>query len=138
MEAAVVWDHGLSFTGTADSRFEVALGGAREAGGDEDGFRPMELMLVSLAGCTAMDVVLILKKQRQEVTGFEVKVHADRAAEHPKVFTEVEIEYIVRGRDIKEAGLQRAIELSETRYCSVQAMLAKTASIRHTYRIVAE
>lgn len=138
MEASVVWDHGLSFTGTAGSGFEVALGGAREAGGDEDGFRPLELMLISLAGCTAMDVILILKKQRQAVTGLEVKVHAERAAEHLKVFTAIEVEYIVRGRDIKEAGLEKAIELSETRYCSAQAMLAKVVPIRHKYRIIDE
>ena len=85
-----------------------------------------------------MDVILILKKQRQEVTGLEVKVQAERAAEHPKIFTAVELEYIVRGRDIKEAGLERAIELSETRYCSAQAMLAKVVPIRHKYRIIAE
>jgi putative redox protein len=138
MEASVVWDEGLSFTGAAESGFEVALGASREAGGDEDGFRPLELMLISLAGCTAMDVILILKKQRQAVTGLEVKVHAERAAEHPKVFTAIEVEYIVRGRDIKEAGLEKAIELSETRYCSAQAMLAKVVPIRHKYRIIAE
>ncbi len=85
MDAKVIWHQGLSFTGTSDSGFNVPLGADPESGGNNDGFRPMELMAVSLAGCTAMDVVSILRKKQQNVTAFEVKVHADRAADHPKV-----------------------------------------------------
>jgi putative redox protein len=84
MEAKVNWKGRLSFTGTADTGFTLPLGANPKVGGDNDGFRPMELMALSLAGCTAMDVISILTKKRQEVTGFEVQVHADRAEEHPK------------------------------------------------------
>ena len=138
MEARVIWDHGLSFSGTADSGFTVPLGAERAVGGEDDGFRPMELIAIGLAGCTAMDVISILQKKRQQVTGFEVHVHAERATEHPKVFTTILIEYVVRGRHIDPAAVERAIELSETKYCSAQAMLAKAATIRHTYRILEE
>jgi putative redox protein len=138
MEARVIWDHGLSFSGTADSGFTVPLGAERAVGGEDDGFRPMELIAIGLAGCTAMDVISILQKKRQQVTGFEVHVHAERATEHPRVFTNIVIEYVVRGRHIDPAAVERAIELSETKYCSAQAMLAKAATIRHTYRILEE
>ena len=87
MQASVVWDHGMTFTGTADSGFEIPLGAHPSVGGENDGFRPLELMLVSLAGCTAMDVISILKKKRQDVTAFTVTVDADRGQAHPKVFT---------------------------------------------------
>lgn len=138
MEATVTWDHGLTFSGTADSSFTVALGGDPSAGGEADGFRPMELIAIGLAGCTAMDVLSILKKKRQEVTGFEVKVHAERATEHPKVFTNIVIEYIVQGRQIDPAAVERAIALSETKYCPAQAMLAQVAPVRHEYRFIEE
>jgi putative redox protein len=138
MDATVVWDHGLTFAGTADSGFSVALGADPAVGGENDGFRPMELIAVGLAGCTAMDVVSILTKKRQDLTGFEVKVHAETASEHPKVFTNIVIEYIVRGRQIDPAAVERSIELSETKYCPAQGMLARVTPIRHVYRIVDE
>jgi putative redox protein len=136
MDAIVTWDHGLTFVGTADSGFAVRLGADPAVGGENDGFRPMELIALGLAGCTAMDVVSILKKKRQELTGFEVEVHAETAPEHPKVFTSIVIEYVVRGRRIDPAAVERAIELSETKYCPAQGMLARVAPIRHAYRIV--
>jgi putative redox protein len=129
MNAKVTWKRGLSFEGTADSGFTIPLGTSSDLGGDDDGFRPLELMAISLAGCTAMDVISILAKKRQDVTGFEVKVHADRAAEHPKVFTKVLIEYVVSGKNIDQAAVERAVELSETKYCSALAMLKKAVPI---------
>jgi putative redox protein len=102
MNAKVVWSDGLTFTGTADTGFAVPLGADPEVGGANDGFRPMELMALSLAGCTAMDVISILRKKRQEVTAFEVKVQARRAEEHPKVFTTAVIEYELTGLGIEE------------------------------------
>lgn len=138
MEASVTWDHGLSLTGTAGSGFTLPLGGSKDGGGDDDGFRPLELLLVGLAGCTAMDVISILQKKRQDVTGFQVKAHASRAAEHPRVFTEILLEYVVRGRRIDPEAVDRAIELSATKYCSASAMLARAANIRHEVRIVEE
>lgn len=138
MDASVTWDHGMTFAGTADTGFKVPLGAEPEVGGENDGFKPIELMLVSLAGCTAMDAISILRKKRQDVTGFEVKVHAERASEHPKVFTDIVIEYLVRGRGIDPTAVERAIELSEGKYCPAQAMLVKAVPIRHTYQIIEE
>ncbi len=137
MQASVTWDHGLSFSGTAETGFSVPLGAEESVGGDEDGFRPLELMLVSLAGCTAMDVISILSKKRQEVTGFDVRVDAERAETHPRVFTAITVTYTVRGRNIDPAAVARAIELSETRYCPAQAMLGASVPIRHTVEIEA-
>ena len=138
MNASVNWDHGLTFEGTANSGFRVELGAAPVVGGDDDGFRPMELMLVSLAGCTGMDVISILQKKRQDITGFSVEVQGERADEHPKVFTKIAIAYALRGRNIDPAAVERAIELSHTKYCPAQAMLSQVAEISHTYTIVAE
>ena len=138
MEASVVWEHELTFTGAAESGLQVPLSASPEPGHEREGFSPMELVLVGLAGCTGMDVISILRKQRQDVAGFEVKVQAERAAEHPRVFTHIEVEYVVRGRAIRETALQKAIVLSETKYCSALAMLGKAVPIRHHYRIVAE
>jgi len=128
----------MSFTGTADSGFSVPLGTEPALGGDNDGFRPMELMAISLAGCTAMDVISILQKKRQGITGFEVKVNATRAAEHPRVFTALEIHYIFRGRGIEVAAVERAIDLSKTKYCPAQAMMSQVAPITIRYEIVEE
>ena len=104
-------------------------------GGDNDGFRPLELLLVGLAGCTAMDVISILRKKRQEVTDFEVTAEADRADEHPKVYTHIRLIYHVTGKNISEAAVQRAIELSETRYCPAHAMLSHSVTIECSYSI---
>ena len=124
MDAKVVWHKGLSFTGTADgSGFSLPLGADPAVGGAGDGFRPLELFLVGLAGCTGMDVASILAKKRLDVRAFEVRVHAERAAEHPKVFTDVTLEYLVTGRDIDPAAVERAVQLSEETYCAAQAML---------------
>lgn len=135
MEAQVTWKNRMSFTGTSDSGFSVDLGTEPEVGGDNDGFRPLELMAISLAGCTAMDVISILNKKRQQVSAFDVKVNAERAAEHPRVFTKAVITYTVVGTSIEEAAVRRAIELSARRYCPAQAMLAKVFPIMLRYRI---
>ena len=135
MDAKVLWHDGLTFTGTADTGFEIALGADPKVGGANDGFRPMELMAVSLAGCTAMDVISILKKKRQEVTGFEVRVRAERADQHPQVLTSALIEYEVTGHGIDEAAVRRAIELSAERYCPAQAMLSKIMPMKLDYLI---
>ncbi len=136
MNASVTWDHGLTFTGTADSGFTVNLGGDPAVGGDDDGFRPMELILTGLVGCTAMDVISILRKKREDVTGFRVTAQAEQADKHPHVFTKIHIHYIVEGRQVKPASVERSIELSETRYCPAQAMLAQSVAITSSYEIV--
>ena len=135
MESKVTWHGGLSFTGTADSGFEVRLGADPQVGGADDGFRPLELLAVGLAGCTAMDVASILRKKQQAVTGFEVHVHADQADEHPHVFTRAVIRYILTGHAIEESALLRAIELSATKYCPAQAMLGRVVPMELVYEI---
>ena len=138
MQASVLWSKGMTFTGTADSGFTVPLGTDPAVGGDNDGFRPMELLVIGLAGCTAMDVISILRKKRADVTGFEVKVNTERANEHPKVVTAFAIHYIVRGRGIDPRAVERALELSQTPYCPAQAMLSKSAPITLSYEIIEE
>lgn len=135
MNASAHWEGDLSFTGTADTGFTVPLGAKAGVGGADDGFRPIELMAVSLAGCTAMDVISILRKKRQDVTGFDVRVQAERADEHPRVLTSAVILYEVRGRGIKEAAVRRAIELSALGYCPAQAMLSQVMPMRLEYAI---
>ena len=135
MEVKVVWHKRLTFTGSADTGFQLPLGTMPEVGGDNDGFQPMELIAIGLAGCTAMDVMSIMLKKRQVVTAFEVQVHAKRAPEHPKVFTQATIEYIFSGHAIDEAAVVRSIELSAIRYCPAQAMFNKVFPIELVYSI---
>ena len=135
MEAKVIWHKGLSFTGTADTGYLVPIGANPRVGGDDDGFRPMELIATGLAGCTAMDTVSILQKKRQEVTEFEVKVDAQRAEEHPRVFTHIKIEYQITGHGVDEGAVLRAIQLSAKRYCPAQGMLSQIVPIDLEYKI---
>lgn len=135
MQVEVSWKGRLSFDGKAESGFTVPLGSTPDVGGDNDGFRPMELMALSLAGCTAMDVISILSKKRQAVSDFRVAVKTERADEHPKAFTHATIEYHVSGQGVQEDALVRAIELSATRYCPAQAMLKQVFPIDLVYFI---
>jgi putative redox protein len=129
MDAKVIWKERMSFIGSAESGFSIPLGTSPDVGGDNDGFRPMELLAVGLAGCTAMDVISIMQKKKQEVTSFEVQVHADLAADHPHVFTRIVIEYILGGRNIERVAAERAVQLSAEKYCPAQAMFSKIAPI---------
>ena len=129
MEAKVTWQKKMSFVGTGKFGLTVPIDTSIENGGDSSGFSPMELLLVGLAGCTAMDVISILEKKRQKVSRFEVRVNGERASEHPKVFTNIVVEYIVGGESIDRAAVDRAVELSETKYCSAMAIISKTAKI---------
>lgn len=135
MDAKLTWHGRLTFDGFSDSGFPIKLGADPEVGGDNDGARPMELIALGIAGCTAMDVISILLKKRQDITAFEVRLHADRAGEHPKVFTHVTIEYLIEGRNVDPAAVERAMELSETKYCPAQAMLKPVLPIDLTYKI---
>jgi len=135
MQAKVTWQENMAFTGTADSGFNIQLDAKKEVGGEGKGFIPMELMAVSLAGCTAMDVISILRKKRQDVTDFEVRVDAPRADEHPKVFTRATIDYLVTGHGVDEKAVLRAIELTAESYCPAQAMLGKVIPIDLRYKI---
>lgn len=119
MKAKVVWKEKLKFTGVADSGYAVNLDTKVESGGDDSGVRPTELVAIAVGGCTAMDVISILQKKRQDVTGLEVNVYADRAVDHPRKFTAMTVEYVVTGRNIDPAAVDRAVQLSEEKYCSV-------------------
>ena len=135
MEARVIWDHkGMQFDGCADSGSRVHLASALDEG--QAGFRPMELLGIGLAGCTAMDVISILMKKQQNVLDFEVIVHTTNAEEHPKVWNWVQIEYIVTGRNIDPHAVERAMELSSQKYCPAQNMISKAVNIELVYRIV--
>ena len=127
MNAQVVWKSGMSFDGSADSGFTVPLGAHPSVGGQDDGFRPMELIAIGLAGCTAMDVISILSKKKQVVKTFEVQVQAQRAEDHPKVFTRLTIEYILSGSNLSREAVERAVQLSAEKYCPAQAMFKQIA-----------
>ena len=136
-KAKVVWKGKMSFDGSSANGFSLPIGTSTESGGDNDGFRPMELLLIGMAGCTAMDVISILEKKRQDVTGFEVRVvEAERAAEHPKVYTHIVLEYVVTGKNVDRAAVERAVELSSTKYCSAEAMLGKVAKIENKITVL--
>jgi putative redox protein len=135
IQTKVTWQEGMHFSGTADSGFNIQLDAKQEVGGAGKGFLPMELMALSMAGCTAMDVISILRKKRQDVTDFEVRVDAPRAEEHPKVFTRATIEYLVTGHGVDEKAVVRAIELTAQSYCPAQAMLGKVMPIDLHYQI---
>ena len=135
MKAKVTLNEGMQFVGSAESGHAVLLDAAPEVGGTDTALRPMELILVSLGGCTGMDVVSILRKMRVEWERFEIQVVAERAPEHPKVFTKIHLIYRIWGDDIPEDKLKKAIDLSQERYCPVTAMLNKIAEITYRYEI---
>ncbi len=135
MDVRVSWQGRLTFIGTGEFGYSVPLGTDLSLGGDSDGFRPMELILTGLAGCSAMDVISILSKKRQDITDFEVQVHGERADDHPRVFTTAAITYLITGHGVDEASVVRAIELSATRYCPAQAMFSRLIPISLDYRI---
>jgi putative redox protein len=131
------FDGGMRFTAESGSGHQLVMDTADEKeGGQNSGFSPMELPLVALIGCVGMDVVSILRKQRQDVTGYDLAVRGERAEEHPQVFTRITVEHTITGRDLKRPAVERALELSRTRYCSVSAMLGKTADITHILNLV--
>lgn len=136
MDVKVTWDHGLSFNGENEEGFRLPIGTDVSVGGENDGFRPMQLLLLGVGGCTGLDVISILKKKQQDVTGLEIKVHGDRVMDHPRIFNHIEVEYIITGHNVDRAAVQRAVELSETKYCSAQAMLSKAAQITHKITIL--
>ncbi len=138
MDASAKLEQRMRFAGTADTGFEVVMDSGLSVGGDNTAPRPMELILIGLCGCTAMDVISILRKKRASVSGLEVKAHAERAASHPKIFTDIHLEYIVTGNNVNPKAVERAIELSATTYCPAQAMLALAANMTTSYKIIEE
>jgi putative redox protein len=135
MKAKIKWLDGRAFVGESGSGHAVVMDGAPESGGRNIGFRPMEMLLLGMGGCTAFDVVMILEKGREKVTSLEIELEAERAETEPKVFTRVKLIYKLKGKNLKPASVERAIKLSEEKYCSATAMLAKTAKIEHEWTV---
>ena len=138
LDAKITYVKGLQFVGDSSSGHAVVMDGEPSVGGHNTGPRPMELLLLGAGGCSGMDVISILKKKRQEVTGLEIRVKGKKAEDYPKKFTHITIEFIVKGRDISEEAVKKAIELSMNKYCSVKATLEGAAKIGFSYKIIQE
>lgn len=136
MKARVKWAGEVSFTGETETGHTVAMDGPPDAGGRNLGPRPMELVLIGTGGCTSFDVVHILKKARQQITGCVAEIEAERAATDPKVFTRIHFHFVVTGKNLKPEQVARAIDLSAEKYCSASIMLGKTAVITHDFEIM--
>jgi putative redox protein len=135
MKARAKLIEGMAFLGESGSGHAVIMDGAPEYGGRNIGVRPMEMLLIGLAGCTAFDVVNILRKGREEVADCVVEVSAERAPEDPKVFIAIHLDYRVKGRNLSQAKVERAIQLSKEKYCSASIMLGTTAAMSHTFTV---
>jgi putative redox protein len=136
MKVRVKWVEGVTFLGETESSHAIVMDGAPEGGGRNLGPRPMETLLAGAGGCTAYDVVTMLRKARQDVVDVAVELDAERAPEDPKVFTRIRLHFVVKGRNVRREAVERAIELSATKYCSASIMLGKTAEISHDFEIV--
>ena len=135
MKARIKWIENVSFLGESESGHAIVMDGAPEGGGRNLGPRPMETLLIGAGGCTAYDVVHILRKGRAPVTDCAVEIEAERATEDPKVFTHIHFHFVVTGRDLKPQLVERAVHLSAEKYCSASIMLGKTAKITHDFEI---
>jgi putative redox protein len=135
MKARVKWIQDVMFVGESGSGHSVVMDGAPEAGGRNLGIRPTEMVLLGLGGCTAFDVVLILKRGRENITDCVVELDAERAQTDPKVFTKIVMRYIVTGRGLDPKKVERAVQLSAEKYCTVSAMIGKTAQLEHAIEI---
>ncbi len=135
MKARIKWVEGASFLGETDSGHAVLMDGPADGGGRNLGPRPMEMVLIGTGGCTAYDVVAILKKQRQQISDCVAEIHAERADTDPKVFTKIHFHFVVSGKDLKSEQVERALKLSAEKYCSASIMLGKTAEITHDFEI---
>ncbi|MFK5987078.1 MAG: OsmC family protein [Pseudomonadota bacterium] len=136
MKTTIKWVDNVSFVGETDSGHSVIMDGPADHGGQNKGARPMEMLLLGLGGCTSFDVIMILKKLRQQVTDCVATIEAERAETEPKVFTKIHVHFKVTGKNLKEKQVQRAIDLSAEKYCSASIMLAKVAEITHDFEIV--
>jgi putative redox protein len=136
--ARIVWVEGAQFVGESGSGHVVSMDGSPDVGGRNLAARPMEMVLIGMGGCTAIDVVSMLKKQRQDVTGFSVELVAERAPADPKVFTQVKLVYRLRGRRLNRSLVERAVSLSDEKYCSATAMVRKSAEVTHEIVLVEE
>jgi putative redox protein len=135
MKARIKWIENVSFVAESGSGHALVIDGAPEGGGRDLGPRPMEVVLMGTGGCTAYDVMHILRKSRAPVTGCVLEIDSERAAEDPKVFTKIHFHFIVTGKGLKPAQVERAVHLSAEKYCSASIMLGKTAAITHDFEV---
>tara|TARA_B100001769_G_scaffold161085_1_gene126520 strand:- start:1280 stop:1696 length:417 start_codon:yes stop_codon:yes gene_type:complete len=138
LKATVKWLDGVSFEGTSESGHSVVMDGPSESGGKNLGMRPMETLLLGLGGCTSYDVVTILKKSRQDVKNCKAEITAQRADNIPKVFTKIHIHFIIEGSNLDAVAVERAINLSATKYCSASIMLEQSVVISNDFEIIEE
>ena len=136
IEAKLKWTGGIRFEGTSAFGHTIATDGIKKVGGAENGYKPTELVLYGLAGCTGVDVVKILEKMRQEVTGIEIEVKGYQPDEYPKPFNKIEVKYIIRGKNLDKDKISRAISLSEEKYCMVSLSLKGVARITSTFEVI--
>ena len=136
MKALIRWMEPMSFVGETGSGHAIVMDGAKESGGRDLGPRPMEMLLLGLGGCTSFDVVLILKKSKQDITDCRAEVTAERATTDPKVFTKIHVHFMLTGNNLSEKKVARAIELSSEKYCSASIMLGVTADVTHDFEII--
>ena len=138
MTVRAVLREGMCFDAETGSGHHLLLDAAEDNGGEDKGPRPMEMLLVALATCAGMDMLSILRKKRQRITAYEVRVYGDRTEEHPRVFVEITVEHIFTGHAIQPQAVERAIELTEEKYCGASVMLGKAARLTHTFRVLEE
>ncbi len=136
MKAVVKWLDNMSFVGETESGHSVVMDGPPESGGRNMGVRPMEMVLLGMGGCTAFDVVLILKRQRQEISDCYVELSSERAEEAPKVFTKIHVHYVIKGKSLDDKKVERAVDMTAEKYCSVSIMLAQSVDVTHDYEII--
>ena len=136
MSISVNWVDGLLMVGKSDSGHTITMDGPPESGGENLGVRPMEMLLLGVAGCTMIDIVTTLKKMRQDLSHLETKINAERATDHPKVFTDIHIQFILKGQNLDEKKVDKAITLSAEKYCSASIMLGEMATITHDFEVI--
>ena len=136
MNISVKWIDGMSMVGKSDSGHAIVMDGPPEIGGENLGVRPMEMLLLGMTGCTMIDVLSILKKMREDVVDCQTQVNADRSEEYPKVFTNIHVHFVLRGKQLNPLKVDKAIKLSAEKYCSASIMIGKTAIITHDYEII--
>ena len=136
MNISVKWIDGMLMVGKSESGHAIVMDGPPEIGGENLGVRPMEMLLLGMAGCTMIDVVSTLKKMREDIVDCQTQVSADRAEEYPKVFTNIHVHFILRGNQLNSSNVDKAIKLSAEKYCSASIMIGKTAIITHDYEII--
>ncbi len=135
MNTTVKWIDGMMMVGESASGHAIVMDGPEEMGGNNLGVRPMEMLLLGMGGCTTVDVVSTLKKMRENISNCRVEISAERADEHPKVFTDIHMHFVIEGENLNEKKIAKAVSLSADKYCSASIMLGKTATVTHDFSI---